>query len=351
MRKLTIPLIVIILAALIVIPQTLFVVDETQLAIVTRFGEFKRDHTSPGLQVKTPFAEQVTLFDKRLLRVDVAPASLLTSDKRNLVIDSYARYRIVDPLIFYKNLRNEASANSRVGDIVNSQLRQEVAQDLQDEVISEKRENIMDRVTAASNLIELSRSDVIRDYNGLDDPFITVRLDDDPNDDIRSRRATDAEIQALIADEKALESQGLQATYFASVRKALGIVIVDVRIKRADFPPDIESSVFSRMEAERERIASGLRAEGSQRDAEIRAEVDRQVNIILETAQGTSALLRGEAEQEAITILAQALEKNPDFYAFRRSLEAYKAFLDSQTTVILDPDSDLLKFLEDPKGN
>ena len=99
--------------------------------------------------------------------------------------------------------------------------------------------------------------------------------DDDPNDDIRSRRATDAEIQALVADEKALESQGLQATYFASVRKALGIVIVDVRIKRADFPPDIESSVFSRMEAERERIASGLRAEGSQRDAEIRAEVDR----------------------------------------------------------------------------
>ncbi|MBG81929.1 MAG: protease modulator HflC [SAR202 cluster bacterium] len=351
MRKLTIPLIVIVIAALIVIPQTLFVVDETQLAIVTRFGEFKRDHTSPGLQVKTPFAEQVTLFDKRLLRVDVAPASLLTSDKRNLVIDSYARYRIVDPLIFYKNLRNEVSANSRVGDIVNSQLRQEVAQDLQDEVISEKRENIMDRVTAASNLIEVSRSDVIRDYDGLTDPFITVRLDDDPKDDIRSRLATDAEIQALVTDENALASEGLEATYFASVRKALGIVIVDVRIKRADFPPDIESSVFSRMEAERERIASGLRAEGSQRDAEIRAEVDRQVNIILETAQGTSALLRGEAEQEAITILAQALEKDPDFYGFRRSLEAYKVFLDSQTTVILDPDSDLLKFLEDPKSN
>lgn len=98
MNKLTIPLIVIIIAAVIVIPQTLFVVDETELAIVTRFGEFKREHKSPGLQVKTPFAEQVTRFDKRLLRVDVAPASLLTSDKRNLVIDSYARYRIVDPL-------------------------------------------------------------------------------------------------------------------------------------------------------------------------------------------------------------------------------------------------------------
>jgi len=350
MARLTIPFIVVIIAALIVIPQTLFVVDETQLAIVTRFGEFKREHTSPGLQVKTPFAEQVTLFDKRLQRVDVAPASLLTADKRNLVIDSYARYRIVDPLIFFKNLRNEVSANSRVGDIVNSQLRQEVAQDLQDEVISETRENIMDRVTASSNLIEISRSDLLRDYDGLTDPFVTVRVDDDPDDEIRARLATDQEIQALTADGNALDGQGLEVAYFASIRKALGIVIVDVRIKRADFPPDIESSVFSRMEAERERIASGLRAEGAQRDAEIRAEVDRRVNIILETAQGTSELLRGEAEQQAITILAQSLEKNPDFYAFRRSLEAYKAFMDSQTTVILDPESDLLQFLDDPNG-
>lgn len=162
MNKLTIPLIVIIIAAVIVIPQTLFVVDETELAIVTRFGEFKREHKSPGLMVKTPFAEQVTRFDKRLLRVDVAPASLLTSDKRNLVIDSYARYRIVDPLIFFKNLRNEASAGSRVGDIVNSQLRQEVARDLQTEVISETREDIMDRVTKDSNRIEISRGDVFK---------------------------------------------------------------------------------------------------------------------------------------------------------------------------------------------
>ena len=147
MAKLTIPLIVIIIAIVVVVPQTLFIVDETQLAIVTRFGEFKRSHNNPGLQVKTPFAEQVTTFDKRLLRVDVAPASLLTSDKRNLVIDSYARYKIIDPLVFFKNLRNETLADARVGDIVNSQLRQEVARDLQTEVISETREDIMNQVT------------------------------------------------------------------------------------------------------------------------------------------------------------------------------------------------------------
>ena len=350
MAKLTIPLIVIIIAAIIVIPQTLFVVDETQMAIVTRFGEFKRSHTTPGLRVKTPFAEQVTRFDKRLLRVDVAPASLLTSDKRNLLIDSYARYRIVDPLIFFKNLTNETFANSRVGDIVNAQLRQEVARDLQTEVISETREDIMDRVTADSNHIEISRGDIERDYEGLRDPFITVRVDDDPDDEVRPRLATEEEVVLLLGNPSVSNLEGLKVTYTANVRKALGIEIIDVRIKRADFPPDIETSVFARMEAERERIASGLRAEGTQRDSEIRANVDRQVNIILETAEGTSALLIGEAEQEAIDILAEALERNPDFYAFRRSLEAYKVFMDSKTTIIIDPDSDLLRFLTDPSG-
>jgi len=350
MAKLTIPLIVIIIAIVIVVPQTLFIVDETQMAIVTRFGEFKRSHTTPGLQVKTPFAEQVTKFDKRLLRVDVAPASLLTSDKRNLLIDSYARYRIVDPLIFFKNLRNETLADARVGDIVNSQLRQEVARDLQTEVISETREDIMDRVTRDSNRIEISRRDVFETYEGIHDPFVTVRIDEDPTDEVRARLATDQELILLENDASPESLTGLNITYAASIRKALGIVIIDVRIKRADFPPDIETSVFSRMEAERERIASGLRAEGSRRDSEIRANVDRQINIILETAEGTSALLRGEAEERAIEILAASLEKDPDFYSFRRSLEAYRVIMDSKTTVILDPNSDLLRFLSDPSG-
>jgi len=350
MGKLAIPLIVIVIAVVVILPQTLFVVDETQVAIVTRFGEFKRSHKLPGLQVKTPFAEQVTKFDKRLLRVDVAPASILTKDKRNLLIDSYARYKIVNPLVFFKNLRNESGADARVGDIVNAQLRQEVARDLQTEVISETREDIMDRVTRASNRIEVSRADLFRDYGSLIHPAVAVTVDEDTTDTMRARSATPTEIALLEANESPAELEGFGITYSASVREALGIEIIDVRIKRADFPPDIETSVFARMEAERERIASGLRAEGTQRDSEIRAEVDRRVNIILETAQGTSALLRGEAEQEAITILAKSLEKDPGFYDFRRSLEAYKVFMDSQTTVILDPDSDLLKFLSDPDG-
>jgi len=348
MSKLTVPLIVLIVAAVIVIPQTLFVVDETQVAIVTRFGAFQEAYTDPGLKVKTPFAEQVTKFDKRLLRVDVAPASLLTADKRNLVIDSYARYRIIDPLVFFKNLRNESGADARVGDIVNAQLRQEVALDLQHEVISETREDIMDRVTRASNRIEVSREDLFRDYGSLSHPAVTVTVDEDTTDTERARPATPEELAALEGNANPPELEGFAITYTADVREALGIEIIDVRIKRADFPPDVETSVFSRMEAERERIASGLRAEGTQRDSEIRAATDREVNIILENAQGESARLRGEAEQEAIAILAESLEKDPEFYDFRRSLEAYKVFLDSQTTVILDPESDLLKYLSDP---
>ncbi len=346
MTKLTIPLIVIIVAIVIVVPQTLFVVDETQLAIVTRFGQFKRSHTSPGLQVKTPFAEQVTKFDKRLLRVDVIPASLLTEDKRNLVIDSYARYRIINPLLFFQTLRNESGADARVGDIVNAQLRQEVARDLQIEVISETREDIMSRVTQASNRLEISREELLRDFGTLVHPSVFVTVDEDPTDDELGRPATGNELALLESNGAALGA--VSVIYAVDIRASLGIEIVDVRIKRADFPPDIATSVFSRMEAERERIASGLRAEGTQRDSEIRADVDRRVNIILETAEGRSALLRGEAEEEAIKILAESLERNPEFYSFRRSLEAYRVFMDSQTTVILDPGSELLKYLQDP---
>ena len=337
--------IIIVIALLVVIPQTLYVVDQTQIAIVTRFGEYQKTSSNPGLKFKTPFAEQVNKFDNRLLRVDAAPASILTADKRNLVIDSYARYRIVDPLQFYKSLRNEIGASSRVGDIVNAQLRQEVALDLQEEVISEKREDIMHRVTDASNRIEISREDVIKTYGSIDNSAIEIFIDESLTDRERGRRASQNEIALLLSNPLPEALAGFTITYTTYIKDIYGINIVDVRIKRADFPPDIETSVFQRMEAERERIASGLRAEGSQKDAEIRADVDKQVNIILESAQGTSAKLYGEAEEQAINILADALERDPEFYEFRRTLEAYEKFLDSETTIILDPNSDLLKFL------
>ena len=174
MRKVLFPLAFIIGVTFLLISQIFFTVDETETALVVRLGAYQRTHTSPGLQVKTPFIESITKFNKKLLRVDVQAASLLTSDKRNLIIDSYARYRIVDPLMFYRTLREQLLADARVGDIVNAQLRGEVALDLQEEVISEKREEIMHQVTVGSNRAEISREEAFEDHGGLDSTVTTV---------------------------------------------------------------------------------------------------------------------------------------------------------------------------------
>ena len=350
MPRLILTIIIVIVAAFILVPQALFTVDETQVAIVTRFGAFQRDYRSPGLYVKQPFVETVVKMDSRLLRVDAQPASLLTSDKRNLVIDAYARYRIVDPLKFFQRLRTETEAVSRVSDIVNSQLRREVALDTQSEVISETREQVMRRVADASNRSEIPRERALELFNNnLRDPRLTIIITELTAEGTatRGRPATNEELDALSREARPdiLGDTGSVA-YFRPLVDELGIEIIDVRIKRADFPTEIETSVFARMRAERARIAEGLRAEGTQRDREIRAEVDRDVQIILETANGTAARLRGEAEQEAITILAEALEKAPEFYEFRRSLEAYEKIIDGQSLVVLEIDSELFKYLQ-----
>ena len=349
MPRLIITIVIIIVAAFILIPQALFTVDETQLAIVTRFGEFQRDYRSPGLYVKQPFVETVRKMDSRLLRVDAQPASLLTSDKRNLVIDAYARYRIVDPLKFFQRLQTEGEAVSRVSDIVNSQLRREVALDTQSEVISETREQVMSRIAEASNRSEISRDNAMRLFNNnVRDPRLTIIITEISEEGIatRGRPPTNEELDALSREAQPAILGNATVAYFQPLSDELGIEIVDVRIKRADFPTEIENSVFARMRAERARIAEGLRAEGTQRDREIRAEVDRDVQIILESANGTAAQLRGEAEEEAIKILAEALELAPEFYEFRRSLETYEKILDDKALIVLESDADLFKYLQ-----
>ena len=272
----------------IVIPQTLYIVDETQLAIVTRFGEPRQDIRHPGLYAKTPFIDTVRYFEKRILIFDAPPDSLLTEDKKRLVIDVYARARIVDPLLFFRTVNSEAQATSRAVDIIASELRREIALDTQTEVIQETREEIMNRVrdSVAPKLSEF------------------------------------------------------------------GIETIDVRIKRADFPDTIAESVYARMQAERKRIADRERAEGAERDAEVRANVDRQAAIIRAEAERDAQIIRGEGEAEAVRIFAESLGKDPEFYAFQRSLQAYKNFLpQSGTTVVLPADSSLFQFLQTPSGN
>lgn len=354
MRKLAIPLLVLLIIGAIVASQALYKVDETQVAIVTRLGEFRESKTTPGLGIKAPFIDSVTKLDKRLLRVDAPPASLLTLDKRTLVIDAYARYRIIDPLIFFRALRTESNAEARVGDIVNSNLRREVALDLQSEIIDETREEIMSRITEASKLLDIQRSEAEALPGGLRDPSLTIiiaaRPADEGEEPIRDRLPTPDQLESIINSSAPLDFdlEGENFRYRVPLTDRFGIEIVDVRIKRADFPSGVAASVFDRMRAERERIASAQRAEGAQIDLEKRAEVDRIVQIITQTAQGDSARIIGEAEGEAISILAEQLGRDPEFYAFTRSLEAYKLLLESDATLILNVDSDLWRYLESP---
>jgi len=354
MRKIAIPFLVLLIIGGIVASQALYKVDETQLAIVTRLGEFRESKTSPGLGIKVPFIESVTKLDKRLLRVDAPPSSLLTLDKRTLVIDAYARYRISDPLKFFQALRTESNAEARVGDIINSNLRREVALDLQSEIISVTREEIMARITEASKLLDIQRAEAEQLPGGLRDPSLTIviaaKAVAEGEEPIRDRLPTPDQFESIVNSSAPLDFdlEDENFRYRVPLGDQFGIEIFDVRIKRADFPQGVASSVFDRMRAERERIASKERAEGAQIDLEKRADVDRQVQIITQTAQGDSARIIGEAEGQAISILAEQLGRDPEFYAFTRSLESYKSLLESDATLILNVDSDLWRYLESP---
>ncbi|MBI4304807.1 MAG: protease modulator HflC [Chloroflexi bacterium] len=345
-------LIILIIVAAILIPQVFYTIDQTQVGLVTRFGAVEAVRTAPGLYTKTPFVEHVTRFDRRLLRYDAPAAPLLTKDKRTLVIDAYARYRIVDVVLFFKTLRSELSADARVGDIVASELRREVALDDQAQVIKDARDEIMRRVTLASNRTDIGREQAVGLPRGLRDTQLTIILSERregvPTGVRRSPTAD--ELSALEREARPATLANFEVGYFVPVASRFGIEIIDVRIKAADFPPDIEESVFARMQAERERIASGLRAEGEQQSAQIRADVDRQVTILVNEAQGESARIRGEGEGQAIEILAKELGKDPEFYDFQRSLEAYKKIIATDSTVVLSSESELFKFLTDPNG-
>ena len=340
MNKKFTPIIVLVIIIIFTTFQALFQINETEVGIVTRFGEFRSSYITPGLKVKVPFIDTVTKFDKRLQRVDVPPESLLTSDKKRIRVDAYARYKILDPLLFFKTLTDETTADSRIASIVASNLREEIALDTQDEVISEKREIIMGYITNSSNFFEISASEAATYDGGISYEQIVILTKDEGG--ARYTLITEEDKLSLMSNVLA---DTIQVKYLIPLYSKWGVEIIDVRIKRADFPESVESSIFERMVAERFRKASAFKAEGEQRDKEIRAEVDRLVEITLETARGEAAILRGEGEKLAIDALAQALSKDPEFYGFVRSLEAYEASLPG-STIILDPNSELFQYLE-----
>ena len=309
MRNLIIVAIVIIVG-LVVLRQALYVVDVTEQVIILRFGEVVDTRTQPGLNVKAPFVDTVVRLDKRILRIDAPPVSMPDREKENLVIDIYARYRITDPVQFRKTLQTESNARSRLGDIVTSTLRDRVAQRDRNEIIGAEPQ--LDENNVA-----------VVDDEGL--PLV-VGL----------------ETRTEILDEV------LVAVRDATQRDNFGIEMIDVRIKRADFPEAVTQSIFTRMRAERNRIAARFRAQGEEEDRIIRAETDRDRDVILAEAERESNKRRGEGEAEAISILAEALNRDPELFAFLRSLEAYQRIIRQQDTIILSSDAPLFDYLAGP---
>jgi membrane protease subunit HflC len=277
-------LLIIIILIGIYIFKPLYTVDETEQAVVLEWGvnpvKVAKD---AGLHFKWPWPYQsITKFEKRLLQYDAQPREIITKDKKTLILDNYARWRIEDPIKFLQTVKNEPGAQSRIDDIVYSELRVETASHDQIEVIAQQRETIMKEVTERCN-------------------------------------------------EKA---------------KEYGIEIVDVRIKRADLPQENEQSVFQRMVAERERQAKKYRSEGQSEATRIRAEADRESRIIISEAYKQAQITKGEGDAQAVRIYGQAYNQDPDFYSFIRTLETYDKSLNEKTTGVFSTDSEIFKLFE-----
>jgi len=267
--------------------STLFTVYQTRLALVVRLGQPVKIVTEPGLNFKLPFVDSVIYVDKRILDLENAAAEVIASDQKRLVVDAFARYRINNALLFYQSVGTVDAANSRLSTLLNAALR---------------------RVLGEATLTHVVRDD---------------------------RAALMARVREQVDREAA----------------AFGITVVDVRIRRADLPAENSQAVFERMKSERKREATEFRAQGSQRAQEIRARADRDITVIIADAQSKGDTMRGEGEAERNRIFAEAFGKDPDFFAFYRSMQAYESGLrHNDTRMVLKPDSDFFRYFADPMG-
>ncbi len=268
--------------ALAVLVQSVFSVDQTERAIVLELGKpIGKEPLAPGLHFKLPFVQNVVFFDSRILNYDASPAEILTKDKKNMVVDNYTRWRITDPLQFYRTVRDIPRAQARLDDIIYSELRVALGNYTLIEIVSGKRGQITQEVTSKSN-------EVVREF---------------------------------------------------------GIEVIDVRIRRTDLPTENARAIYGRMRAERERQAKQYRSEGQEESSKITALADRERTILLAEAKRQSSVLRGEGEAQAIRLWADALGRDPEFYAFQRSLEAYEKSLQENTRLVLTPDSPFFKYM------
>ena len=302
--------VIIALGVLFVLSSATYQVHEVNQVIITQFGEPTGDPvTEPGLHFKIPFVQQTNYFEKRFLEWDGSPNQVPTKDKRFIWVDTYARWRIVDPLRFFQRLRDELGAQSRLDDILDGETRNAVAR---------------------YDLIEIVRS-TNRDPD-------TVQIESDE--------------ETAILDEIQMGRQRIAAEILeraAGRTEDLGIELLDLRLKRINYVAEVQQDVFARMIAERQRIAAEFRSEGQGESARISGERERDLARIVSEAYRTAEEIRGTADAEATSIYGAAYNRDPDFYAFTKSLETYEATMDASTFFMLGTDSELLKYLEQPR--
>ena len=275
----------IIVVALLVVGTSIFTVDQRQFAIVFQLGEVREVINTPGLYFKWPMIQNVRYFDKRILTLDSAePERFITSEKKNVLVDSYVKWKIIDPRLYYVSVAgDESRAKTRLSQTVNAGLREEFGKRTVHDVVSGERDKIMAQMREKADL---------------------------------------------------------------DARK-IGVQIVDVRVKRVDLPTEVSESVYRRMEAERKRVANELRSEGAAEAEKIRADADRQREVIVAEAYRDAQKAKGEGDAKAAAIYAQAFNQNPEFYAFYRSLEAYRSsFKNKSDVLVLEPNSDFFKYMK-----
>ena len=287
MNKLIIASGVVLVILGVIASSSLFIVEQTQQAIVLFFGKPQKTIQDPGLYFKIPFGEEVVHYDKRVLDLDPPKERMILADQKRLDVDSYARYRIIDPLLFYQTTRRVTEVTGKLSPIINSSLRRVLGNETLVEILSGKRATIM------------------------------------------------VDIQKAVND--------------AVMR--FGMEIVEVRVRRADYPDETRSNIENRMKSEREREAKEFRARGFEMAEGIRADAGKQKIVLLAEAQKKAETLRGEGDGLAIQIYADAFGQDPEFFAFYRSMQAYKKSMDSQdTTMVLSPNSDFFRFFGNMTG-
>ena len=309
-RKISIYIIIVFAFVLFLIfSGAIYKIDETQQVVITQFGRPIGDPiSSPGLNIKMPFIQNVNYFEKRLLEWDGNPSEILAKDKKFILVDTYARWKISNPLKFFTSVVNEMGAQSRLDNVIEASTR---------DLITSKV--LMEVVRNSNRKMEV--------------------------DEIESGVGEDAVVDSIEVGRVKL-SQGILSASKEKVSE-YGIELVDVRIKRINYIREVREKVFERMIAERLRIAEKYRSEGMGKKAEIEGEMEKDLQLITSEAYRTAQEIKGKADAEAIKIYAQAFERDPEFYSFTKSLESYRQTLDAKTWLILSTDSDYLKYLKD----